>query len=72
MNRYKEVCTRHQMIGGREFNAGSIVRIVSISERDAKINNEMEKEHGFRYELVKEDSETTEVQPKAGRPAKQN
>ncbi len=65
MSLYKEVCSRHQMVGGREFNTGSVVRTVSISDRDAKIMNEMEKEHGYRYELIEEDKEPTEKEIRA-------
>lgn len=52
LKRYNEVCTRHQMIGTREFNTGDVVRTVAISERDAAINNSMTKEHGYKYVLT--------------------
>lgn len=51
MKRYKEVCSKHLFIGIREFNKGDVVRVVSITEADAKRNNEGTKDTGFEYVL---------------------
>lgn len=75
---YNEICTRHQMIGGREFNTGSVVRTVHISERDAAIMNSMTGKTtkdgtGFEYvkvESKKNESNETDNEVKKGRPTK--
>ena len=54
LKRYEAICTKHQNIGNREFAKGDVVRIVSLSDRDAAIMNGTESEHGFKYVLVKE------------------
>jgi hypothetical protein len=54
LKRYEEICTRHQSIGSREFNKNDVVRVVSLSDRDADIMNGTESEHGFKYVLVEE------------------
>lgn len=54
MNRYNEVTTRFKVIGGREFPEGSTVRTVSLSDKDVKILNGMQNEHGVMY--VKEET----------------
>ena len=60
MNKYKEICLRHQMIGNREFNRGDVVRTVAISERDAAIMNGMSRDHGFEYVKIEEPKQKTE------------
>lgn len=57
MKRYNEVTIRHMFIGDREFQKGSIVRVVAISEKQAAIMNEMKNELGLEYVLeeAKED-----------------
>jgi hypothetical protein len=54
MNKYKQTCLRHQMVGMREFNRGDVVRTVAISERDAAILNDMSKDSGFEYVLIEQ------------------
>ena len=54
LKRYNEVATRFHKIGDRKINEGDVTRVVSISERDAEINNSQEEEHGFKYVLEEE------------------
>jgi hypothetical protein len=59
LKRFKEICTRYTREGGREYYPGDVIRVVSISERDAKILNEQrddsdDKGHHVRYELETE------------------
>ena len=59
MKRYNEVTIRHMMIGDREFQKGSIVRVVAISEKQAAIMNEMKNELGLEYVLEEVKNEDT-------------
>lgn len=57
LNRYKEIAMRFHMIGMRKINEGDVIRTVAISERDAKIMNELEESRdelqgGCRYQYV--------------------
>ena len=49
MRQFKQVCNRYLTMGRQEFNRGDVVRIVSLSDRDAMILNEDSKIHGFDY-----------------------
>ena len=67
LKKYNEVCDRYQVIGGRKFNEGSIVRTVSLSDRDAAIMNEMTGNddrdgHGMKYVLVEKSEKEIRVE----------
>lgn len=55
MPRFKEVAARYMKIGDRTFYPGDVVRVISVSKRDAEILNsgtgtEPINGHGFTYE----------------------
>jgi hypothetical protein len=66
--KYSEIAIRNLTIGGRNINAGEIIREVSISVRDAEIMNstagQRPDEPGFKYILVEEKSTITEKNEK--------
>ena len=50
LRRFKEVAARNLMSDGRSFNKGDVRRVVSLTDKQVKINNEMTDEHGWQYE----------------------
>ena len=62
MRQFKQVCNRYLTMGRQEFNRGDVVRIVSLSDRDAMILNEDSMIHGFDYVKIEKPAE---VKPEA-------
>lgn len=72
MDKYNEVATRFRRYGNLEFTEGSIIRTVSLSQRDADILNGMESDHGVKYVKIEKKAEPTKKEVRDALIAKAN
>jgi hypothetical protein len=55
MNKYQQKAIKYKEINGREYPKGSIVRICTLTEREAAVLNSETEESGFEYVLVNDE-----------------